>query len=176
MKIKTTLAVAVLVLGFVARPSPAAAQDNVSGHIGFVLPWVTHESGQNTTLSDRFTIGFPIGVTFKGAGRANLDLEMVPAIHAAKDNGPQQVTLTIDPGVVWGLGGGVAAGVRVAFDVDSSQWGFIPLINKSWAFHNQSGLFKAFFVEIDVPIKFNRPGDDVSTTPITFATHFGLGF
>src|SRR5262249_12937190 len=109
-----------------------------------------------------FNIGFPIGVTFKRPGRANLDLEMIPFVAAAKHGGPQEITLTIDPGIVWSFGSGVSAGLRGTFDVDSTRWGFIPLINKSWKFPNQNGLFKAHFVEADLPIKFNRPWTPIS--------------
>ncbi len=177
MRMKTFFVGAVMLIGLTGLVPSASAQDNIGGHIGFVLPLVTRANGVTTTLSDRFTIGFPIGVTFKG-GSFNLDLEMVPGITASKDGQPQVVSLTVDPGVVCDLGGGVAAGLRVAFDVNSSQWGFIPLLNKSWKLKNQSGFFKAWFVEADLPIKFNRPGGSgaADSTPVTFAAHFGLGF
>ncbi|HYY72499.1 MAG TPA: hypothetical protein VE778_02790 [Candidatus Bathyarchaeia archaeon] len=162
-----------LAVAFCASAVPAAcAQDNVGGHIGFVIPWVTRAGGQTTSIADNFSIGFPIGVTFKGKGHMNLDLEMVPSVS----NRPRAVGLTVDPGVVWGLSHGLAVGIRAAFDVNSSQFGFIPLVNKSWKFKNQNGFFKAYFVEVDLPVKFNRPTGGPSTNPVTFATHFGLVF
>ena len=165
---------AVTLLLFVAGAPAAAAQDGISvgGHVGFVIPWVTHAGGQTTTVFDSFAIGFPIGVTFKGKGRMALDLEMVPNVS----NDPRSVNLTIDPGLVWSVKHGVAVGLRVAFDIDSSQVGFIPLVNKSWKFKDQSHFFKAYFVEADLPVKFNRPTGGRDTNPVTFATHFGLGF
>ena len=177
MRRKSFVIASAILIGLAGSTRPANAQDNVGGHIGFVIPWVTHAGGQTTTISDRFTIGFPIGVTFKGPGQANLDLEMIPSIAKAQSSVPQQVTLTIDPGVVWSLPDGVGAGVRVAFDVGSSQFGFIPLINKSWKL-DQNALIKSFFVEADLPIKFSRLGGSgaADTNPVTFATHFGLGF
>jgi hypothetical protein len=54
--------------------------------------------------------------------------------------------------------------------------GFIPLVNKAWKFKDQSHFFKAYFVEADLPVKFNRPTGGPDTNPVTFATHFGLGF
>ncbi len=153
--------------------APAAhAQDKIGGHIGFVIPWVTHSGGQTTSIADNFAIGFPIGITFKGKGRMNLDLEMVPSVSGH----PREVTLTVDPGLVWSLDHGVGVGLRAAFDVNSSRFGFIPLVNKSWKFKNQDGFFKSYFVEADLPVKFNRPTGGPSTNSVTFATHFGLGF
>lgn len=161
----------VFMMCLVAAPA-AQAQVTVGGHVGFVIPWVTHGGGQTTTISDNFQIGFPLGVTFKGKGRMALDLEMVPSVS----DDPRSVTLTVDPGLVWSISHGWAAGGRVAFDVNSAQFGFIPLLNKSWKFKNQNGFFKAYFVEADLPVKFNRPTGFPSTNSVTFATHFGLGF
>jgi hypothetical protein len=39
--------------------------DRLGGHIGFVLPLVTHAGGQTTTLDENFGIGFPVGITVK---------------------------------------------------------------------------------------------------------------
>lgn len=168
------LVTAVALLLLAAAPPKAAAQDGITvgGHVGAVLPWVTHSSGQTTTIFDSFAIGFPIGVTFKGKGRMALDLEMVPSVS----NDPRAVSLTIDPGLVWSVGHGYAVGLRAAFDVNSSQVGFIPLLNKGWKFKDQSHFFKAYFVEADLPVKFNRPTGFPASNSVTFATHFGLGF
>jgi hypothetical protein len=155
-----------------AATTTAQAQITVGGHVGFVLPWVTHGGGQTTTISDNFQIGFPLGVTFHGTGRMSLDLEMVPSFS----DSPRAVTLTVDPGVIWSISHGYSAGLRAAFDVNSSQVGFIPLLNKSWKFKDQKGFFKAYFVEADLPVKFNRPTGLPATNSVTFATHFGLGF
>jgi len=161
------------ILMFVCIVAPAGrAQDNIGGHIGFVVPWVTHSGGQTTSIADNFSIGFPIGITFKGKGRMNLDLEMVPSVSGH----PREVNLTVDPGLVWSLDHGVGVGLRAAFDVNSSQFGFIPLVNKSWKFKNQNGFFKVYFVEADLPVKFSRPTGGRATNSVTFATHFGLGF
>ena len=112
------------------------------------------------------------GSFFHGQGRMTLDLEMVPSIS----DDPRTVSLTVDPGLVWSISHGWAAGGRVAFDVNSSQFGFIPLLNKSWKFKNDKGFFKAYFIEADLPVKFNRPPGGPATNSVTFATHFGLGF
>lgn len=157
------------VLGVAAS---ANAQVTVGGHVGFVIPWVTVTGSQTTTIADRFQIGFPVAVTFKGQGHLALDLEMVPSIAG----NPQTVSLTVDPGVLWGLSHGFTLGMRIAFDVNSSQFGFIPLVNKGWDFKEPKGIFKRYFVEVDLPFKFNRPPGAAGSNSFTFATHFGLAF
>jgi hypothetical protein len=148
------------------------AQTTLGGHAGFVLPLVTRAGGQTTTLADNFTIGFPMGITVKGQGRMAFDMELVPFIQ----KNPRQVSLTVHPGLVWGVGHGVGVGMRAAFDINSSQFGFTPLVNKSWAIRENKGFFKAYFVEAVLPVRFNRPPGGPSTNPVTFAVHFGLGF
>jgi len=98
------------------------------------------------------------------------DLELVPSVQ----NSPRKVSLTVHPGVVWGVGHGF--GMRAAFDINSSQLGFTPLLNKSWRFGDEKGFFKSYFVEADLPVRFNRPVAGPDTNPVTFAMHFGLGF
>ncbi|HEV3040139.1 MAG TPA: hypothetical protein VHA33_20410 [Candidatus Angelobacter sp.] len=171
---KQLILIAAVALLFVAAAPMAAAQDGITvgGHVGFVIPWVTHANGQTTSIADNFGIGFPLGVTFKGKGRMALDLEMVPSFNT----NPHSVTLTIDPGLVWSVEHGVSVGLRAAFDVNSPTVGFIPLVNKAWKFKDQSHFFKAYFIEADLPVKFSRPTGGTATNAVTFATHFGLGF
>ena len=152
--------------------APAAHAQSVGGHIGFVLPLVTQSGGQTTTLNDGFSIGFPFGVTFKGKGPMALDFEFVPTIQ----DSPRKTTLTVHPGVVYGIGHGFGVGIRAAFDVNTSQFGFTPLLNKSWPIKREGSFFKAYFVEADLPVRFNRPPGGPSSNPVTFAMHFGLGF
>jgi hypothetical protein len=160
------------VLFIVGLAAPAHAQIGVGGHVGFVIPWVSHSDGRTTNIGDNFQIGFPIGVNFHGEGRMSVDLEMVPSFS----DSPRAVTLTVDPGLVWRIDRGWSAGLRAAFDVNSPTVGFIPLVNKSWKFKEQKGIFKAYFVEADLPVKFSRPTGGPATNSVTFATHFGLGF
>ena len=160
------------VLGIGLMAGRAEAQDTLAGHIGFVLPLVTRAGGQTTNISDNFSIGFPIGITVKSKGPLAFDLELVPLIQ----DSPRKVSVTIHPGLLRALGNGYTAGVRVAFDVNSSQFGFTPLLNKSWPIKGEDGFFKAYFVEADLPVRFNRPSGGPATDPVTFAMHFGLGF
>ncbi len=166
------VAAVVLVMSLVGVVPAATAQDNLGGHVGFVLPLVTHAGGQTSSLEDNFSIGFPLGITFKGKGRMAYDLELVPAIQGS----PRKVSLTVHPGLVWGLGHNWAAGMRIAFDVNSPQFGFTPLVNKSWPIKAQNSFFKAYFIEAVLPVRFNRPAGGPSTNPVTFGLHFGLGF
>src|SRR5262245_21296569 len=141
-----------------------------SPHVGFVLPLVTHAGGQTTNIADNFSIGFPLGIGFRRGGRMTYDLELVPAVQGT----PRVTTLTVHPGLVWAVGNDFGVGIRAAFDVNSTQWGFTPLVNHSWPIADS--LFKAYFVEAVMPVRFNRPTNAPSTTPVTFGLHFGAGF
>lgn len=163
---------ALTALALLCLVSPLRAQDNLGGHVGFVLPLVTHAGGNTTSIGDNFSIGFPIGITFKGKGRGAFDLEFVPSIQ----DKPRVVSLLVHPGVLWSVGHGFTVGMRAAFDVNSSQFGFTPLVNKAWPIHDGNQFFKAYFVEAVVPVRFNRPTGGPATNPVTFGLHFGLAF
>jgi len=49
-------------------------------------------------------------------------------------------------------------------------------VNHSWPIGNEKSFFKAYFIEADLPVRFNRPVNDPKTNAVTFAMHFGLGF
>ena len=161
---------ALLMLSWTASTPIAQAQDNLGGHIGFVLPLVTHAAGQTTNIADNFSIGFPMGITVKGKGHLAFDLELVPGIQ----DSPRQVSLTVHPGLIYGIGHNFAVGGRLAFDINSSQFGFTPLVNKSWPIKDK--FFKAYFVEAVLPVRFNRPPGGPSSNPVTFGVHFGVAF
>ena len=145
----------------------------LGGHIGFLLPLVTHSGGQTTSLADAPAVGFPVGITVKGSGRTAFDLEFVPQYNAT---GSRLTTLTIHPGLIYGLGHNWAVGLRAAFVVDQSTVGFTPLVNKSFPIKNKHGLFKAYFVEADLPVRFSRPTGAPATNAVSFATYFGVSF
>ena len=145
----------------------------VGGHIGFVLPLVTHSGGQTTSLADQPAVGFPVGITVKGTGRTAFDLEFVPQYNAT---GQRLTTLTVHPGLIYSLGHGYAVGLRAAFVVDNPTVGFTPLVNKSWPIKHNNSLFKAYFVEADLPVRFSRPVGAPATNAVTFAMHFGVAF
>ena len=171
MKLYLALAIFLTVLFGTLGPS-AVGQTRVAGHVGFVLPLVTNSDGSTTTLADEFSIGFPTGITLKGPGRLAFDMDrLVPSIQKS----PRSVSLTVHPGFVEAVGRGFAVGVRAAFVVNSSTYGFTPLVNKSWPIE-KPGLLKAYFFEADLPVRFDRPTGGPATTPVTFAMHFGVGF
>jgi hypothetical protein len=145
----------------------------LGGHIGFLLPLVTQSGGQTTSLADQPAVGFPVGITVKGSGRTAFDLEFVPQYNAT---GQRLTTLTVHPGLIYSLGHGYAVGLRAAFVVDNPTVGFTPLVNKSWPIKHNNSLFKAYFVEADLPVRFNRPVGAPATNAVTFAMHFGVAF
>jgi len=163
---------ALAVMAFAAVAPTANAQITVGGHVGTVIPWVTDSSGKTTTEFDSYSIGFPIGVTFKGQGHFGVDLEMIPFVNQS----PHLTTFVVDPGIIYSLSHGYTLGWRAAFSVNAPTVGTIPFVNKAWKFKNQSGFFKAYFAEFDLPIQFSRPTGGPATNSVTFATHFGLGF
>jgi hypothetical protein len=120
--------------------------------VGFVLPLVTRSDGTTTTLADGFSIGFPTGITLKGPGRLAFDMELVPSIQKS----PRSVSLTVHPGFVEAVGRGFAVGMRAAFVVNSSTYGFTPLVNKSWPIE-RPGLLRAYFLEADLPVRSIAP-------------------
>ena len=148
--------------------TPAAAQDTLGGHIGFVLPLVTRANGATTTISDDFTIGFPMGITVRRSEEFAFDLELVPAVQ----NEPLHVGLTIHPGVVAGLGNGWGAGVRVAFDVDQASWGFTPILNHGLL---KVGSGATMFAELVLPVRFQESGGK-NFKSVGFGVHVGVGF
>ena len=167
---------AVLVMILAGRVALAQTQEDktMGGHIGFVIPLVTRSGGQTiNNTADQFSIGFPVGVTFKGSGRMAFDLELVPFINTAR---PRTNSFLFHPGVVWNLGHGWGAGIRAAFNVNEATWGFTPLANYSWPIRRDHIFFKSYFLEGDLPVRFNRPVNVPVTNAVTFAMHFGLGF
>jgi hypothetical protein len=163
----------------IAAGAAAHAQTTVGGHIGIGIPWVTWAGGPNgetTNVFKSYTINVPFGVTIQGQGPVFVDFEFVPGVNQGP---PHNTALTVDPGILYKLGHGFTFGMRAAFDVNTSRVGFIPLLNKSWPLHSQpsqKSFFKTFFVELDVPVKFNRPPGERATNPVSLATQVGFGF
>jgi hypothetical protein len=172
---RASIVLVVLATALAGRALQAQEQKGptLGGHIGFVLPLVTDSSGNVTSLADAPAVGFPMGITVKGGGRTAFDLEFVPQYNAT---GPRLTTLTVHPGVLWGFRGTWAAGIRAAFVINQPTVGFTPLLHKNFPIKDQHGLLKAYFVEADLPVRFNRPVNAPSTNAVTFAMHFGVAF
>jgi len=168
----TAAATRTLILCFVVAllsvPRAAMAQDRLGGHFGAVIPLVTH-AGTTTTISDDFTIGFPMGITVKTSSVWAFDLELVPSIQ----NDPLGVTLTVHPGIIRALSNGYAAGLRMAFDVNAPSWGFTPLINKSFPV---PGHPYSYFIEGVVPIRIQADPAGGNRGSIGVGVHLGIGF
>jgi hypothetical protein len=154
-----------------AGTGPVRAQErSVGGHFGVGFPLVTRNGSEVTTLGDFFQISVPVAITVSGPGRMYFDLEFVPLIV----DKPRDVRLTVNPGLLWRLGHGFAAGCRVGLDVNSPQFGITPLVVKSWKIEHS--FFKAYFAETDYIFRFNRPINGPATNPFTFNVVFGLAF
>jgi hypothetical protein len=149
----------------------ASAQDRVGAHFGAVFPLVTHVNGDTVNIGDDFKIGFPMGITIKTSGTVAFDLELVPALDPVK-NGPTNVTLTVHPGILKGLGNGWTLGGRMAFDINGNSWGFTPLINKGFP-HGAV----TYFIEGVLPIRFqDDPLVNETHTAVTVGVHVGVAF
>ena len=103
------------------------------------------------------------------------DLEFVPIFV----DQPREIQLVVNPGFLWRLGHGFAAGSRVAFLLNSdqsktAQFGITPLIVKSWKIEHS--FFKAYFVEGDFIFRFNRPVNGPATNPFIFNVVLGVSF
>ena len=136
---------------------------HLGGHFGVVFPLVTSNGSDTTTINEDFGLGFPMGITVKKPGPLAFDLELVPTIN------DHDVNLTVHPGVLYALGDGWTAGLRMGFDIGQNSWGPTPLINKKlFDLTEHSHLF----IELPVPIRITK---DQGTT-VTAAVHLGIGF
>jgi hypothetical protein len=147
-------------------PSTASADTakRVGGHVGAVVPLVTRSGGQSVAVSDDFVVGFPTGVKVAKVGRFVIDFEAVPGYQ----NEPSNWSLELHPGVVTEVGDKLAAGMRVAFDVEGNSWGLTPLVNRTVYVASTHSLF----VEAVVPVRF----PDQGSKSVGFAVHVGVGF
>ena len=156
--------VLLLVCAALSSPPAAQAQDKVGGHFGLVFPLVTRTGGETTTIGNRFSIGFPIGITLKKTDTIAFDLELVPSIQRT----PYAVGLTVHPGILYALPNDLTAGLRLAFDVNQASWGFTPLLNRKLA-DLEGGC--TLFGELVLPIRFQD-----KNTSIGLGVHVGIGF
>lgn len=175
-----------LALALVAAPLAVAAQGSpqpegvmgmrpsdfrIGGHAGIVFPIVGRGNGSTSSIADRVTYGFPVGLTFKPTGPMALDLEVVPLFNL----GPtEEFVLLIHPGVLYGFGRRYAGGVRLAYNAigDNEDYGITPLVSKGFSI----GGGRAAFVEVDLPIRRQRPDVGRDFTSVSVALHFGIAF
>lgn len=141
-------------------------------HLGVVQPIISINKGETTNLLDYdvYAIGFPVGITLATRSSVMIDLEIVPFIAPAlekRDN--YNVHLLYHPGVLVPLGSGFTFGFRLAYESGQGQFGFTPLINKSFPISSHT----KFFLEIVAPGRFG-PNPDSGYTQI-FGLHVGIG-
>lgn len=156
----------VLIVAAAAVAAPVHAQDQLGGHFGVLFPLVTHAGGITTTISDDTKVGFPMGITVKTTPEWAFDLELVPVIASHRFS-----SLTVHPGIIRALPNKFAAGLRMAFDVNQSSWGFTPLLNRGFLAGHQP-----MFIEGVVPIRFQENAVGAGQTSIGFGVHLGVGF
>jgi hypothetical protein len=150
--------------------SAASAQDRLGGHFGVLFPMVTHVNDNTVGIGDDFKIGFPMGITVRTSDRWAFDLEFVPVIDPT-EGGPVNVSLTVHPGILRTFSNGWTGGLRMAFDVNAASWGFTPLVNKGFPRGDVT-----YFVELDVPIRFQDDFFGATHTSVGLGIHLGIGF
>ncbi len=186
MTTKTTTILACCVsMGLVAALAPAAHADDappaapapslhpgVGGHFGVAVPLVFIRSENppgNQTVSDQFTLAFPIGIGFSLTDKLALDLETI----VGNPISPRGTTgVTIDPGLVYNAGP-VVLGGRLGWDIGApTNFKLIPLIHRAVA---NIGAGANWFVEAAFPITFDFPPGK-TTTELDIVFHTGIGF
>jgi len=162
-------------------PNPAAAPTSlhpgVGGHLGVATTLVTAGSDPTRTISDQFTLAFPIGIGFKLSDKLAIDFETVVGNPVS----PRGTTsLTVDPGVVYDMGS-VVVGLRVAWGIQAAtNFGLIPLVHKGIA---DLGNGATWFVEAAFPtaVSLTTAGtpqvpEDKTTFAFNVVFHTGIGF
>jgi hypothetical protein len=142
-------------------------------HIGIVQPLISIQKGEVTNLLDYdvYSVGFPIGISLATPGKAIIDMEVVPFVAAALELRENfEVHILYHPGILYPLGSGFTLGLRLAFESGKGQFGFTPLINKSFPINKHS----KFFLEIVAPGRFG-PNEKTPYTQI-FGLHAGVAF
>jgi hypothetical protein len=162
----------------VPSPGPSAnLHPDIGGHIGIATTLVTLGSEKTTTISDQFTLAFPIGIGFKLTDKVALDFETVVGDPVS----PKGTTsLTVDPGLVYDMGS-VVIGLRVAWAIQANtNFGLIPLVHKGVA---DVGHGATWFVEAAFPtfISAGTTGtgaaaEDKTTFAFNVVVHTGIGF
>ncbi len=142
-------------------------------HIGVVQIIFAHNNGE-TVFFDRtsiYSVGFPFGLTFNTSGKIKIDLEVVPFINPyIYSDKAYEIHLLYHPGILYPLSNGWTLGLRAAFEIGQGQFGFTPLINKS--FKRDKGAM--FFFEIVAPGRFG-PEKTSGYTQLG-GIHFGFSF
>jgi hypothetical protein len=176
MQLKRCLPV---LLGLALVPSYVSAQvRKVGGHIGVATSFLTASSrtdpatGKSTeTISDRFPLVIPIGISVHTSDTTVVDFETQVAL---KLHPAGTTEFNVAPGIVYNFGP-AAAGLRLVFPIGAtpSAVGLVPLINKGFA---DLG-FGTWFIEAALPVVYHGsgPGTDGHLT-FDLVLHTGIGF
>lgn len=141
----------------------ASSENKIGGHIGVVQYIFKSSTGDNEVIGkDFYEIGFPTGITIKRED-VEFDIEMVPEIDR-KSN----VTFLFHPGVVFPLGNEFSFGTRAAFQIGHNQYGFTPIVSKSFVCSNG----QTTFIELEFPVRFSANGPMTNVVGL----HLGVGF
>lgn len=142
----------------------------VGFHAGAIHPLITFSEGESSTISDDYSVGFPLGINFPLNDNMKFDAEFVPFYNNGFDN------LIIHPGVLMGLGSGFTFGTRLAYETGPDVYGFTPLLNKGWEISESA----KFFVELVLPVRFGSndlpSGESDKFSAVTIGIHTGIAF
>lgn len=143
-------------------------------HIGVVQPFVAFHKKRITSISDYdfYMVGFPVGITFNSSETVYFDFEVVPFIkpYINDHTKPYEVHILYHPGVLVPIGHNFTLGLRAAFEPEIDQFGFTPLINKSYKLRRDN----LIFTELVFPGRFGPEKSSGYTQVI--GLHLGLAF
>ena len=139
------------------------------GHVGVVIPIVTRGNGTTTTIADDFIIGFPFALTVRTNSPAAFDFEFVPIVNTSSN---QDFRFLVHPGIVYAFKKHYAVGIRAAYEFGTGNYGFTPIINRSFKLKGKTN----YFIEADFPVRRERRPDRSRFASIQFAVHSGISF
>jgi len=151
-----------------AAESPAPPP-RFGGHVGVVIPLVTRGNGTTTTIADDFIIGFPFGLIVRTNSPVAFDFEFVPTVNRSSD---QDFRFLVHPGIIYNFKKKYAVGLRGAYEVGTGNYGFTPLVSRSFKLKGRTN----FFVEADFPVRWERQANSPRFASVGFAAHSGINF
>jgi hypothetical protein len=150
------------------------AKENIRAHIGLMQMILSIREGEvrDISLYNYYTLGLPVGITFPTGGRLLFDMEMVTFIkpYFGNPDQPVEFELLVHPGFLIRVGSGFSIGLRAAVEINQGNYGFTPLLNKSFPLKNGN----AFFVELIFPGRFEP--EKTGTYTQELGIHAGYAF
>jgi hypothetical protein len=133
-----------------------------------VIPIVARGNGTTTTIADDFVIGFPFGLTVRTNSPLAFDFEFIPIMNTSSN---QDFRFLIHPGAVYNYKK-YAAGVRAAYEIGTGNYGFTPIVLRSFKLTEKTN----YFIEADFPVRWERRPNRTRFASIGFAVHSGISF